>query len=72
MSPSAIISLDEASALLGVQMTYSLGDNTDLMLDARGPVGQHGTEFGGRETTSGSGVFTRPAQEFTLRLVTYF
>jgi len=36
------------------------------------PVGAPGTVFGGRETTTGSGIFARPARRATLQIVRYF
>ena len=72
VTPNAIVSLNDASALASIGVNYSLGDNTDLSFDYSHPVGKDGSEFGGRETTAGSGVYTGPARTATLRLVHYF
>ena len=72
ISPSAIISLNDGSNLATVGINYALGDNTELAFDYFNPFGADGTEFGGRETSAGSGVFTGPSQSVTLRLVHFF
>ncbi len=72
ISPSVIVSLNDGSALAAVGVTYSLGDNTDLSLNLFQPVGSDGTEFGGRETSAGSGTFAGPAKSATLRIVHFF
>ncbi len=72
ISPNAVISLNDHSALAGVSINYALGDNTNILFSYRQPIGATGTEFGGRETTTGSGIFATPAHQATLQLVRYF
>ena len=72
ISPRAIFSLDDGSRLASVSVNYALGDNTDLAFDFSSPFGADGSEFGGRETSAGSGVFAGPSQSATLRLVHFF
>ena len=72
ISPSAIISLNDGSKLATVGVNYALGDNTELAFDYFNPFGAEGSEFGGRETSTGSGVFAGPSQSVTLRLVHFF
>lgn len=72
ISPNAIVSLNDGSALLGVQASWSIDDNMDLMIGYFQPVGADGTEFGGREITLGSPVFMRPPTEFSIKLSRFF
>ncbi len=72
ISPSAIISLDDGSKLATIGVNYALGDNTDLAFDYFNPLGADGSEFGGRETSAGSGVFAGPSRSATLRLIHFF
>ncbi len=72
ISPRAIISLNDGSKLATVGVNYALGDNTDLAFDFFSPFGADGSEFGGRETSDGSGVFAGPSRSATLRLVHFF
>ncbi|MDE0523152.1 MAG: hypothetical protein OXH79_14465 [Boseongicola sp.] len=72
ISPRAIISLNDRSKLAMVGINYALGDNTDLAFDIFSPFGADGSEFGGRETSAGSGTFAGPARSATLRLIHFF
>ena len=72
ISPRAIFSLNDGSRLATVGVNYALGDNTDLAFDYFRPFGADGTDFGGRETSTGSGAFAGPSQSVTLRLVHFF
>ena len=72
ISPRAIISLNDRSKLAMVGINYALGDNTDLAFDIFSPFGADGSEFGGRETSAGSGIFAGPARSATLRLIHFF
>jgi hypothetical protein len=72
VSPNALLSLDDRSALAGVAVNYTLGNNTNLVFNYSQPFGPVGTEFGGRETSAGSGIFATPAQAMTLQLVHFF
>lgn len=72
VSPRAIISLNDGSKLAMVGVNYAIGDNTDLAFDIFCPFGTDASEFGGRETSAGSGVFAGPSRSATLRLVHFF
>lgn len=72
VTPNAIISLNDHSALAGFAVNYILGDNTNLVFNYSQPFGALGTEFGGRETTSGSGVYGTSSRSATLQLVHFF
>ena len=72
ISPSAIISLNDGSKLAAIGINYVLGDNTDLAFDYFNPLGPDGSEFGGRESSAGSGVFAGPSRSATLRLTHFF
>lgn len=72
VTPNAIVSLQGLSALASIGLAYSLGDNTDLSFNFSTPIGPDGSEFGGRETAPGSGIYAGPSRSATLRLVHYF
>ena len=72
VAPTAIISLNDGSALVSAQINFWLGDNTDLSLSLFAPFGADGSEFGGRETSVGSGEFFGPARAADLRVVHFF
>ncbi|MDE0695804.1 MAG: hypothetical protein OXH76_08245 [Boseongicola sp.] len=72
ISPRAIFSLNDGSRLATVSVNYALGDNTDLAFDYSGTFGADGSEFGGRETSAGSGVFAGPSRSAALRLIHFF
>ena len=72
VAPSALISLNDGSAVLAVAANYTLNDNTDLSVNLSAPIGASGTEFGGRETSAASGVFATPARQITVRLVRFY
>ncbi|MFT4716905.1 MAG: hypothetical protein ACI861_000848 [Paracoccaceae bacterium] len=70
--PNAIISLNDYSTLLGFSANYILGDNTNLVFSYSQPLGMLGTEFGGRETSTGSGIYATSSQTATLQVVHFF
>jgi len=72
LMPSAVISLNDRSAIASLGASLTLGDNTDLSFSYMQPIGADGTEFGGRETSAGSGVFIGPSKSVSLRLVHFF
>ena len=72
ISPSAIVSLDDSSWLFGLSGNLTVGDNANISLSYFQPFGADGTEFGGRETSSGSGVFAGPSPTLTLTATQYF
>lgn len=71
-APSAIVSLNDRSTLATLTVNYTLGDNTNLVFNVSSPFGADGTEFGGRETAVGSGIFLGPDRSATLQLVHFF
>ncbi len=72
LAPNAIVSLDDHSILAGLTFDYALGDNVNIRFNYSQPVGGGRTEFGGRETAPGSGVFARPATLATLQVIRFF
>ena len=72
ISPNAIFNLGDGSALIGVNVNYTLGDNTNLVFNYSQPIGADGSGFGGLETTSGSGIFVGPSKTASLQLVHFF
>jgi len=72
VSPSSILSLNDHSALMGLAVDYSLSDTTNLVFNYFRPLGKTGTEFGGRETSAGSGIYAAPAETVSLKVVRFF
>jgi len=72
LAPNLVISVNDRSALAGVFVNYTLDDNTNAVFSYSQPFGAAGTEFGGRETSSGSGVYIGPSRAATFQLVRYF
>ena len=72
ISPSIITSLNDGSVFAGVQAGISLSDSLDISLNASKGFGPNGTEFGGRETTAGSGVYLRAPLSVGLNITRYF
>jgi len=72
LSPNAIFSLTDQSALASISASYTISDNTNVVLYLTRPFGPNGSDFGGRETTAGSGVFFGPSPAALLQLVHFF
>ena len=72
ISPSMITSLNDGSVFVAVQAGVSLSDNLDISLNASKGLGPSGTEFGGRETSAGSGVYLRAPASLGLNITRYF
>jgi len=72
ISPNAIVNIQDGSAIAGVNLNYTLGDNTNLVFNYSHPIGALGTEFGGLETSLGSGVYAAPPRSAALQLVHFF
>jgi len=72
VSPSVIASLNDASIFTAVQAQWSLSDNAELTFSASQGFGRLGSEFGGRETTAGSGVYVRPAGSASVKFTRFF
>jgi hypothetical protein len=70
--PTFILNLQDHSGLFDLQLSRSLGNDTNFKAGLRLAIGGRGSEFGGLETVSGSGLYlARPNQVF-VRLETYF
>ncbi len=72
ITPSAIISLEDRSAILGLAANVTIGDNANLSFSLLKPVGADGTEFGGRETSSGSGIYVGASPTIRFTATQYF
>lgn len=72
IAPNAIVSLGDRSTLAGVSVNYVLGDNTNLVFAYFRPFGAQGTDFGGRETSLGSGIYGGAPNSASLQLVHFF
>ena len=72
LAPGAIFSLGDGSALARLSATWALGDTGSLELGLSRPFGAPGSEFGGRETSAGSGIHATPATRLELKLVRFF
>ncbi len=71
-APSIITSLNDGSVFAAVQVGVSLSDSLDISLNASKGFGANGTEFGGQETSAGSGVYLRGAMSVGLSITRYF
>ncbi len=72
ISPSVITSLNDGSIFGAVQAGVSVSDNLDISVNASKGFGPNGTEFGGRETSAGSGVFLRAPTNLGINITRYF
>ncbi|MEJ2592389.1 MAG: hypothetical protein P8178_13500 [Candidatus Thiodiazotropha sp.] len=72
IKPLLIANLDDHSGLLGVQAVRSLSDNASLTLAAQSGLGPRGTEYGGLEIFSGSGIYLAPERYLYARIDWYF
>ena len=71
-APNAVINLNDGSAIAGLVGNLTLDDNTNLTFSYLHPQGRVGSEFGGRETSAGSGIYLGPSRALTVQLVRYF
>ncbi len=71
-STTSLFSLNDGSAFSTLSVNYSLSDNANVVLSYSQPFGALGTEFGGRETATGSGVYMRLPKTLSLSFVRYF
>ena len=72
IAPSAIISIEDRSAVIGLAANVTIGDNANLSFSILKPIGDDGTEFGGRETTSGSGIYVGASPSISFTATQYF
>ena len=72
IKPLLIANLGDGSGLLVLQVVRSLSDTAKLTLAAQSGLGSRGTEYGGLETTAGSGVYVAPARYLYARVDWYF
>ncbi len=72
VAPNAIFSLTDQSALASLTASYTISDSTSMVLHLTRPFGATGTDFGGRETTAGSGIYFGPSPAALLQLVHFF
>lgn len=72
ITPSAIISLEDRSAIFSLSANLTIGDNANVSFSVLRPYGADGTEFGGRETSSGSGIFSGASPTISIAATQYF
>ncbi|HIP23983.1 MAG TPA: hypothetical protein EYG79_10380 [Rhodobacteraceae bacterium] len=72
ISPSLLTSLNDGSVFVAVHASVSVNDNLDVSLNASKGFGPNGTEFGGRETSAGSGVYLRVPTSVGVNITRYF
>ena len=72
LSPTAIVNLNDLSVNLTAQANWSVGDNTNIIFGANVPLGDPGTEFGGRALTAGGSSYATPATTAYVQLRQYF
>jgi hypothetical protein len=70
--PTLILNLQDHSSLFDLQLNYSLGNDTALKAGLRLAAGGRGSEFGGLETSTGSGLYLAGADQVFVRLESYF
>lgn len=69
VAPNTIVSMADQSSLSTLAINYTIDDNTNIVFSYFHPIGASGTDFGGRETASGSGVYTGIPKAVGLQLV---
>jgi hypothetical protein len=72
VDPVLLVNLNDHSALLLLQGSYSLAENLAIDFGARFAAGPTATEFGGLPTTAGGAVFDAPGSRIYARLARYF
>lgn len=72
LSPSIITSLNDGSSFGSLHLAISASDSLDFSLSASKGFGENGTEFGGRETSSGSGEYLRAPTSAAIQVTKYF
>lgn len=72
LSSNVISSLNDGSVYAGVNADISVSDSLDISVNASRGFGPNGTEFGGRETSAGSGVFVRAPVSLGVNISRYF
>ena len=70
--PTVIFNLRDHSSLFDLQLSRSLGNDTNFKAGLRLAIGGRGTEFGGLETANGSGLYLAKPNQVFVRLETYF
>ncbi len=70
--PTIIFNLQDHSSLCDLQLDRSLGNDTNLKAGLRFVSGGRGSEFGGLETVTGSGLYLAKVNQAFVRLETYF
>ena len=72
MMPSLMFNLNDQSLLLFVQGLYSVSQNINLDFGLLAGMGGRGSEFGGLQTSPGSGIYVRLVNRLYARLSWYF
>lgn len=72
VSPSLITSLNDGSQFAAINAGVSVSDNLDISFNASKGFGADGSEFGGRETTAGSGIYVVAPLNVGLTITRYF
>jgi hypothetical protein len=70
--PTIILNLPDHSSLFDLQLSRSLGNDTNFKAGLRLAIGRRGSEFGGLETNTGSGLYLAKSNQLFVRLETYF
>ena len=72
ITPSVIWNINDHSALLDTQLSWSLSDNLTCKVELRLPVGSKGTEFGGLALSSQQALYLTPGRALNIQLTGYF
>jgi hypothetical protein len=72
LQPTLILNARDHSGLVDLQLSRSLGNDTNLKAGLRLAIGGRGSEFGGLEVEPGSGRYLARSDQVFLRMETYF
>ena len=72
ITPAAIVNLNDQSVLLLTTAQYSISNQSNLVFSAQLPLAPRGTEYGGRQTTDGSGEYGRAPYSFLIRFERFY
>lgn len=72
LAPTVLVDLDDPSAFLLGQATYSLGDNLTLVGGVQAPIGPHRSEYGGLPLAPSNPTAVAPSTRLYVQLRRYF
>ena len=72
MSRTLIVNLDDFSLFAAGELTWSVSDNTDIVVGTEIPIGAKGTEFGGLPVSGSGAPYVAPPTTAYIRLSQHF